>query len=360
MTLTLPLPLTLADIDRRSSRALSSTAEFRSTPGFMGPAPATAFQQLLPLFHSGAWKSNIEKDTSQHSVSHKSFVATDGHDKNIIGKERDRSHTDLYRNEHRDRGFASKRKMQAGTIQNPNNIFYPSLPQFRINNIGRKPRKMRISHSAEVQHTAQMHTTRVHMAVPAEILLNNRKAADRQADQWSDKHTNRNADTQIHNAYTGIKLAEHHLASGKHSQTAKHSGKYVKVGSDQQADKNSLSDLRKHHSVSQDPSQVRVNPRLLDHRKALSNPETVLKNDDSSWCQSFVEQEFTDTDLRRIRISTGVRPPPWLSEDDIQKMELLAGGQVVSKKRVPAHGQVLQVVLDPLAHEQVKCLKTCH
>ncbi|GAB0184353.1 Golgi-associated kinase 1A [Grus japonensis] len=37
--------------------------------------------------------------------------------------------------------------------------------------------------------------------------------------------------------------------------------------------------------------------------------------------------------------------PPWLSDDDLQKMQLLARGQVVSKTRVPAHGQVLRVGL---------------
>ncbi|KAM9302498.1 Golgi-associated kinase 1A [Morus bassanus] len=35
----------------------------------------------------------------------------------------------------------------------------------------------------------------------------------------------------------------------------------------------------------------------------------------------------------------------WLSDDDLQKMQLLAGGWVVSKTRVPAHGQVLRVGL---------------
>lgn len=40
--------------------------------------------------------------------------------------------------------------------------------------------------------------------------------------------------------------------------------------------------------------------------------------------------------------------PPWLSDDDLQKMRLLAGGQVVSKTRVPAHGQVLRVGLRAL------------
>ncbi|NWS73462.1 F198A protein, partial [Crotophaga sulcirostris] len=37
--------------------------------------------------------------------------------------------------------------------------------------------------------------------------------------------------------------------------------------------------------------------------------------------------------------------PPWFSDDDLQKMRLLARGQVVSKTRVPAHGQVLRVGL---------------
>ncbi|NXH22013.1 F198A protein, partial [Bucco capensis] len=37
--------------------------------------------------------------------------------------------------------------------------------------------------------------------------------------------------------------------------------------------------------------------------------------------------------------------PPWFSDDDLQKMQLLAGGQVVSKTRIPAHGQVLRVGL---------------
>ncbi|XP_063264437.1 Golgi-associated kinase 1A isoform X2 [Prinia subflava] len=37
--------------------------------------------------------------------------------------------------------------------------------------------------------------------------------------------------------------------------------------------------------------------------------------------------------------------PPWLSADDLQKMWLLSRGQVVSKSRVPAHGQVMRVGL---------------
>ncbi|NXW31135.1 F198A protein, partial [Phaetusa simplex] len=48
---------------------------------------------------------------------------------------------------------------------------------------------------------------------------------------------------------------------------------------------------------------------------------------------------------RRRRQGVARDAPPWLSSDDIQKMQLLASGQVVSKTRVPAHGQVLRVGL---------------
>ncbi|XP_032847154.2 Golgi-associated kinase 1A [Tyto alba] len=48
---------------------------------------------------------------------------------------------------------------------------------------------------------------------------------------------------------------------------------------------------------------------------------------------------------RRRRRGVAGDIPPWLSDDDLQKMRLLAEGQVVSKTRVPAHGQVLRVGL---------------
>lgn len=37
--------------------------------------------------------------------------------------------------------------------------------------------------------------------------------------------------------------------------------------------------------------------------------------------------------------------PPWFSADDLQKMRLLSSGQVVSKSRIPAHGQIMRVGL---------------
>ncbi|KAK4827242.1 hypothetical protein QYF61_015689 [Mycteria americana] len=48
---------------------------------------------------------------------------------------------------------------------------------------------------------------------------------------------------------------------------------------------------------------------------------------------------------RRRRRGPAGDAPLWLSDDDLQKMQLLAGGRVVSKTRIPAHGQVLRVGL---------------
>ncbi|NWV31093.1 F198A protein, partial [Grantiella picta] len=45
--------------------------------------------------------------------------------------------------------------------------------------------------------------------------------------------------------------------------------------------------------------------------------------------------------------------PPWLSGDDLQKMWLLSRGQVVSKTRVPAHGQIMRVELRAVGDAKV-------
>uniref|UniRef100_UPI003AAB1C75 Golgi-associated kinase 1A n=1 Tax=Centroberyx gerrardi TaxID=166262 RepID=UPI003AAB1C75 len=125
------------------------------------------------------------------------------------------------------------------------------------------------------------------------------------------------------------------------SRKNKHKGKGIAskrkempVSKEQQAVKKPSRDLKKHHNL----FEKKKNPGPSDHNQALK--------DDSRWCQSFREQDFPDSDQRRIRMSPDLQPPPWLSEDDAQKMELLAGGEVVSKARVPAHGRVLQVALD--------------
>ncbi|XP_014343042.2 Golgi-associated kinase 1A [Latimeria chalumnae] len=70
----------------------------------------------------------------------------------------------------------------------------------------------------------------------------------------------------------------------------------------------------------------------------------------STWCRSVNDETTFPMLNNSIRI--GARPPPWFSSDDINKMKLLASGTVISKTRVPAHGQVLKVGL-ALAHSTV-------
>ncbi|XP_042345074.1 Golgi-associated kinase 1A [Plectropomus leopardus] len=235
------------------------------------------------------------------------------------------------------------------------------LPEFTVNSTGPKLRITPSNHSAVVKHTAQTYvylqkskSTYPHITTPADARRNGRLAADRQAGRWEDRHTNRNADTQIHGRHSSAKVAEYHQALEKHRQATKHSGKSDNIGKEQQAVKKPTRDIKKQHH----PSEVKKNPAALHHRKALSKQEAAVKKDDGGWCQSFGDQNFPDSDRRRIRISRDLHPLPWLSDDDLQKMELLAGGEVLSKTRVPAHGQVLQVALDPHAHQQQPSPKT--
>nr|XP_019946685.1 PREDICTED: protein FAM198A [Paralichthys olivaceus] len=340
MTITLPLPTPPVDIDRRSSRALSSAGEFRSRPRVVEPPPATAFQQPSTHIHNEAWRSSRGKETSKLSVP----LLQQGNDKNRINREHKESHTD--RNKH-------KNKEMAGAMQHP--AGHHHLPQFIVNSTGPKHRIKPRNHNAVVKHTAQ---TNIHLERgksttahnPAQADMSERRTAGRQVGRWGDRHTDRNTGTQIHGSHTSAKLAEHHHALGKHRQATKHAGKSDEINKEQQAVKKPSRDLKKHHNLPEDPPDVRKNQRSLDHRKASSKAEAAVKTDDSSWCQRFTERDFPDRDHRRVRI--GPQPLPWLSHDDIQKMELLAGGEVVSKARVPAHGQVLQVALEPLAHQK--------
>ncbi|XP_072317310.1 Golgi-associated kinase 1A [Eucyclogobius newberryi] len=63
-------------------------------------------------------------------------------------------------------------------------------------------------------------------------------------------------------------------------------------------------------------------------------------------CPSFNAETIPGGDDGSIRVSGDRREVPWFSEDDVQKMKLLAGGEPLTKARVPGHGQVLQVALE--------------
>ncbi|NWS89019.1 F198A protein, partial [Toxostoma redivivum] len=59
-------------------------------------------------------------------------------------------------------------------------------------------------------------------------------------------------------------------------------------------------------------------------------------------CTRLWQEQAPDRSRRRWMERDTV---PWLSADDLQKMWLLSSGQVVSKTRVPAHGQIMRVRL---------------
>ncbi|XP_056237890.1 uncharacterized protein gask1a isoform X1 [Seriola aureovittata] len=342
MTITLPLPSPPADIGRRSSsRALSSAGGFTSRPGVVKASPATAPEQPLTHIYDKSWRSRTGKQSN---------------DKNSI----ERSHTDS-RRKHKNKGVASKSKEISGAIQQPTPHHHPRLPQFTVNK-GPEHRIKPSNHSAVVRpaahtdiHLERSKSRAARFPAAVDTLTTDRRAAGGQAGRGRDRHTNRNA--QIHGSRAGAKLAEIHQALGKHGHATKHSGKSDK---EQQAVKKPFGDLKKHHNLSEGPSESQKDSESLDHRKASSRPQAAVKEDDSSWCRRFTEQDFPDGDHRRVRISPDLWPLPWLSKDDIQKMELLAGGAVVSKARVPAHGQVLQVSLEPQEQQQPPQRRVSH
>ncbi|KAL0599708.1 Golgi-associated kinase 1A [Plecturocebus cupreus] len=65
-------------------------------------------------------------------------------------------------------------------------------------------------------------------------------------------------------------------------------------------------------------------------------PGSVWELQGSVWCGA-------ETPGLLSRSRTGEQVPPWLTDHDVQMLQLLAQGEVVGKARVPAHGQVLQV-----------------
>ncbi|XP_026149555.1 uncharacterized protein gask1a isoform X2 [Mastacembelus armatus] len=350
MTLTLPLPLPPTNIDRRSSRALSSAGELASKSRVMEPLEDAAFQQQLPFHHSAIWNNSTGRETFKHKMPPQRFGDAAVADTNSIKTLQAKSHTVIHRSKHKMKIIDSEGKEMAKTIQQTTSHRLRHVPQFPVSNSGPKHRIEQSSHNTLVKHTAQTHIhlerSRANNPARADTLTSDRRVADRQTGSRGYRHANRNADTQIHGSHTSTKLAEHNLAFGKLRQATKHSGKSDKVSEEQQAVKKHSRELRKQHNLSKDLPEAKKNPGRLDQGRDSSKANAAIKKESRGWCRSFTEQHFPDSDQRRIRVSVDLWPLPWLSEDDIQKMELLAGGEVVSKARVPAHGQVLQVALD--------------
>ncbi|KAI2655564.1 Golgi-associated kinase 1A [Labeo rohita] len=66
--------------------------------------------------------------------------------------------------------------------------------------------------------------------------------------------------------------------------------------------------------------------------------EAGIQESANDWCKMVSDETFIENWNQ-----TKAESLPWLSEDDIKKMALLSRGTVLSKARLPGHGQVLQV-----------------
>ncbi|XP_055359444.1 uncharacterized protein gask1a isoform X2 [Betta splendens] len=350
MALTLLLLLPPSNIGWRVSHVLSSAG-----PRFMN-LPYTAFLQPLPQTHSGAISA---KDTFKSYLPTKSFWDTAG-DKGKIKRQQENSHTGIHRNKHNIKEISSKRIMFVGAIQHPSSHRRASLSRFRANNTRPTPIIKSQTHSAEVKHTAHIYTTtditpqksqsiKHHILAPVGVVISDRKTADKWAGLWGNRQTNRTLETQILLSHT-----KPHYSLKKITAATMHSGRFV--SKEQPAVKKAFRHVQEHQHVSEGPSQAKTTKSWpLNHTKTLAKLPAPLKKDVRDWCRNMTEQEFTDSDHGGgIRFSKDLWPLPWFSEDDLRKMGLLAGGEVVSTARVPAHGQVLQVALDPPAHHQMR------
>lgn len=189
------------------------------------------------------------------------------------------------------RDVASTNKAVAGAVQSAHH-HHPQLSNFTVNN---PEPEHRINPRS---HTKQKKSTRA-----------SRPSADQ-----GNKHPQRGRHT--------------HTNSSEHRSVKKPSRNHKKL-----------------HYFPEHPPEAKVN--------RPSDPRTAVNRGD--WCRTFREQDFSDSDHRRIRMSRDLQPLPWFSRDDVEKLELLAEGEVLSKARVPAHGQILQVAMDPPEHHQVSC-----
>lgn len=318
MAVTLPLPVPPADVDRRPSKALGAAGKLK--PRAVEPAALSGVQQPAPHIHSRTWRRSSGKEMSTHSALPKPVA-------NSAGAAKVRTHPDVHNKKQSSQDMAD--------------VFaHSQLSDFTGNNMEPQRRTKPSRHTAVVKHPLHTHThlkgnvsTADHKSSAADTIKSVQRAAHR--------HTHQVAVRQTTDSQTREKQNQHHTALERHGKAPKHSGKPARVGKEEMPS----SDLREDRHLS------------LDDREEV---EATAQQGDRDWCQGLTELDFSDADQRKIRVGGDLQHVHWLSRDDIEKMELLAGGEVVSKSRVPAHGQVLQVALGlPASHQVCSSMPLC-
>lgn len=303
MTVTLPLPLPPFDIDQRLSRSLSSTGDFGSRSRAAQLLPAAL--SLPPPAHVNHQASSARRLPSKHPIA----------------PDKDKKRADTHRSSVS--GNKHKGEKTAGANLHPNRRL--RLPEFTGSNKEAQQGNQPGSHSQLGGRRVRIH---VESKSPDPKLQVNRSASDTQAGKQQQGRTNVPTD--------------HHTRKTPAQQNRRHPGKSDAAGKRQLDVEKPPGDLRKRHNPSEDSTPAKKTPAL-----ALSEPDAALNGGYGGVCTRISGHDLSDADRRRVRISPALRPLPWLSEDDVQKMVFLAGGEVVSKAKLPAHGQVLQVALAP-------------
>lgn len=192
-------------------------------------------------------------------------------------------------NRHVDKNKHRSKKEMPGSVWQLTNHHSPHIPQFTVNSKKPKPRITLGNHSTETYISLERSkSTAGHVRSTADTVMTQAKRNS------SPRRTK---------------------PSAKHKPATKAKGKSTGV-------KKQTKNLTKDHNQSK-------------------------RRKNGSQCLSFPQQDFPESDHRSIRVHPDLREVPWFSEDDVQKMKLLAEGLPVSKARVPGHGQVLQVALEP-------------
>ncbi|XP_073704082.1 Golgi-associated kinase 1A isoform X1 [Garra rufa] len=91
------------------------------------------------------------------------------------------------------------------------------------------------------------------------------------------------------------------------------------------------------HERQEGPSE-RKRPKFRAETNGRIPGEAGIKESANDWCKTVSDETFIENWNQPKAESL-----PWLSDDDIKKMALLSRGTVLSKARLPGHGQVLQV-----------------
>ncbi|XP_017555801.1 Golgi-associated kinase 1A [Pygocentrus nattereri] len=95
----------------------------------------------------------------------------------------------------------------------------------------------------------------------------------------------------------------------------------------------------KTHERQAKPAEKKRHHFLVENN-SISGAGAEGKDYVAGWCETSHSKAFSES-----LNWTKAESLPWLSRDDVEKMHLLAKGTVLSKARIPGHGQVLQVGL---------------